>query len=151
MTHMRRRGILLAAVVATIVVGVWTVPRIGVPGRFWLVPLETVSVAGRDLRVARVTYAQGLREVETLGTLDAALFVLDEPASAEAGMGMDGTRMPLDVVFFDPGGRFLVRHTMPVCAADDCPGYFPTAAWQFAIEGPAGSLSWIPADAHLAR
>ena len=114
-------------------------------------PIESVSIDGRELRVVRVGYTRGLREVESLGGLDGALFVLDEVASTSAGMGMGDTPIPLDVAFFDPAGQFIDRFTMPVCDIEDCPAYFPTRPWQFAIEAPAGDLACIPTTAILRR
>ena len=99
----------------------------------------------------RVNYEEGLREVESLGSLKGALFVLDRPASVESGIGMDDTVIPLDVIFFDPSGRFISRYTMPICEDENCPTFYPTRAWQSAIEGPAGTLSWVPEDAQLIR
>ncbi len=142
---------LVAILVGLIAAGAWVAPRLDVPTEFWLAPIETVWVDGRQLRVVRVGYNQGLREVETLGGLDGALFVLDQVAGTDAGMGMFDTRIPLDVVFFDPAGRFITRYTMPVCESEDCPGFYPTRPWQFAIEAPAGDLSWIAGTATLTR
>jgi uncharacterized membrane protein (UPF0127 family) len=144
----------MVVLIAAVLVGVtasWVVPRLDVPIPFWLSPIETVAVGDRNLRVVRVTFAQGLRAVPTLGGLDAALFVLDSPAPTTAGMGMDEVLVPLDVVFFDRDGRFTDRFLMPTCATDACPAYFPTRPWQFAIEAPAGELEWIPDDALLVR
>jgi len=141
---MRSRVLLLiGAAIAALVVSGWASPRVGVPFRFWLSAVRTVTVGDRDLRLVEVTYAQGLRGVEALGSLDGALFVLHAPAGANAGMGMDDVLMPLDVVFFDASGRVVGRATMARCQVGNCRGYFPTAPWQFAIEAPAGSLSWV--------
>ena len=145
-------GLLVAAVVAGLLAGgAWLAPRLGVPSQFWLSPMETVSIDGRNLRLVQVSYSQGLRTVETLGGLDGALFELDHVAGTDAGMGMFDTRMALDVVFFDASGRFITRYTMPVCELEDCPAYYPARPWRFAIEAPAGSLSWIADSATLAR
>jgi uncharacterized membrane protein (UPF0127 family) len=145
-------GLTVAVAIGGLVaVGAWLVPRLDVPSQFWFSPMEAVSIDGRALRVVQVGYNQGLRTVETLGGLDGALFVLDHVADIESGMGMFDTRMALDVVFFDASGRFITRYTMPVCESEDCPAYYPARPWQFAIEAPAGSLSWIADSATLAR
>ena len=144
-------GIGLAAVAIVVLGLLWVAPRVGVPTEFWFSPIETVTVDGRELRVVRVDYAQGLRGVRSLGNLDGALFALDQVAPTDAGMGMDDTLMPLDVVFFDPDGRFIVRHTMPVCHSTDCSVFFSNRPWQFAIEAPAESLAWMPATAALSQ
>ena len=145
-------ALVLAAVLAGLITScAWLVPRLDVPMEFWMPPIESVSIDGRELRVVRVGYTRGLREVESLGGLDGALFVLDEVASTSAGMGMGDTPIPLDVAFFDPAGQFIDRFTMPVCDIEDCPAYFPTRPWQFAIEAPAGDLACIPTTAILRR
>jgi uncharacterized membrane protein (UPF0127 family) len=144
-------GLAVVAVSFTVAIGSWVAPRLDVPTQFWLSPIETVSIEGRDLRVVRVRYAQGLRGISTLGGLDGALFALDEVASTQAGMGMFDTLIPLDVVFFDETGRFIDRQTMPVCLSENCPVFRPSRPWQFAIEAPAASLSWVPTDAVLSR
>ena len=66
-------------------------------------------------------------------------------------MGMFDTRMPLDLVFFDPAERFITRYTMPVCESEVCPTFYPKRPWQFAIEAPANELSWIADQATLTR
>ncbi|HET9346267.1 MAG TPA: DUF192 domain-containing protein [Candidatus Limnocylindrales bacterium] len=127
----------------------WVVPRLDVPVQFWASPLRVVTVDGRELRVIEVEYASGLRHVDSLGGLDGALFRFDQPLSTGKGMGMAGTLMDLDVVFFDPEGRAIDRHTMTVCVTQDCPGYYPSRPWQYAIEAPAGALEWVKPGAQL--
>lgn len=145
-------GLAVAAIlVGLIAAGTWVAHRLDVPTAFWLSPIETVSIDGRRLRVVRVSYNQGLREVETLRGLDGALFLLDHVAGTDAGMGMFDTRMPLDVVFFDSAGPFTTRYTMPVRESEDCPIFYPTRPWQFAVEAPANDLSWIAETATLTR
>jgi uncharacterized membrane protein (UPF0127 family) len=149
--HVMWREVALVALMAAALAVVWGGPRLDIPSRFWLSPIESVSVGDRELRVVRVGYAQGLRDVESLGALDGALFVLDQTAGTDAGMGMYDTRIPLDVVFFDSTGRFIDRFTMPVCSGEICPTFYPSRPWLFAIEAPAGSLSWIGEGAKLDR
>ena len=149
---MTRRPSIAAAIVAlglSIVGAAWITPRLDVPTQFWLSPIETVSLEDRQLRLVRVDYAQGLREVATLGGIDGALFVLDAPTTN--GMGMFDTRIPLDVVFFGSNGQFIDRFTMPVCASENCPTYAPSSDWQFAIEAPAGRLGWVTSAGVLVR
>ena len=141
----------MAIVVVVGVQAAWVVPRLDVPVRFWLSPLSTVSIDGRQLRLVNVGYADGLRNTPSLGALDGALFVLPETMSAGHGMGMDRVLIPLDVVFFDPAGRFVDRHTMALCTSGSCPGYYPRRAWQFAIEAPAGALAWMKEGSVLRR
>ena len=85
---MLRKGLAVIVIAGLVLIATWAIPRIGVPAQFWLAPLESVSVGGRELRVARVDDDQGLRDADSLGALDAALFVLDRPASSRAGMGI---------------------------------------------------------------
>ena len=144
-----RIGLAIASVGSLIIGAAWIGPRLDVPVEFWLSPVETVSIDGRELRVVRVGYSQGLRGVRTLGGLDGALFVLDAPT--RGGMGMFDTRIPLDVVFFDSDGRFIDRLSMSVCESKDCPSYVPSRNWQFAIEAPAGGLAWVTHAAVLRR
>jgi uncharacterized membrane protein (UPF0127 family) len=136
-------------VVLVVVVVTWVVPRLDVPVRFWASPIRVVTVDGRELRLVEVEYASGLRHTDSLGGLDGALFRFDQPLSTGKGMGMAGTLMDLDVVFFDPDGRAIDRHTMTVCTTQNCPGYYPSRPWQYAIEAPAGALEWIEAGAVL--
>ena len=139
----------MAAVVLILVVVTWVVPRLDVPVRFWGSPIRVVTVDGRELRVVEVEYASGLRHTDSLGGLDGALFRFDQPLSTGKGMGMAGTLMDLDVVFFDPDRRAIDRHTMTVCTTQDCPGYYPSRPWQYAIEAPAGALEWVEEGAQL--
>jgi uncharacterized membrane protein (UPF0127 family) len=139
----------VAAVVLVVVTAAWVVPRLDVPMRFWGNPIRTVSVDGRELRVVEVDYASGLRHVDSLLGLDGALFRFAAPLSTGKGMGMAGTLMDLDVVFFDPAGRAIDRFTMTVCETQDCPGYYPSRPWQYAIEAPAGALEWVQEGAQL--
>jgi uncharacterized membrane protein (UPF0127 family) len=127
------------------------VPRLDIPPRFWGSAIETVEVDGRVLRLVHVDYQNGLRGVSSLGGLDGALFVLPRAMSTGHGMGMDRVLMPLDVAFFDPAGLFVSRHTMALCDAGACPGYYPDGDWQLAIEAPAGELSWIDEGSVLRR
>ena len=127
----------------------WIAPRLDIPVRFWGNPVRVVTVDGRELRVVEVEYQSGLRHVDSLLGLDGALFRFDRPLSTGKGMGMAGTLMDLDVVFFDPDGRAIERHTMTVCRTQDCPGYYPSRPWQFAIEAPAGALEWVQEGAQL--
>lgn len=144
-------GLGLAAVAVAAMAVVWLAPRTDVPTQFWLLPLDRVYVGDREIRVVRVDYGPGLRGVSSLGGLDAALFVLDGVASPGNGMGMDGVIIPLDVVFFAPDGRYVERFTMPICESEPCQGYVPPAPWQFALEGPAGSLAWVSEEMTLRR
>jgi uncharacterized membrane protein (UPF0127 family) len=144
-------GVGALAVLAAIAAA-WLIPRLDVPPRFWLSPISDVRIADRRLRVVHVDYASGLRHVDSLGGLDGALFQFERPLPIQKGMGMAGTLIPLDVVFFDADGRAIDRFTMPVCTAmSGCPGYFPRRPWQFAIEAPAGALTWVDEGAPLRR
>jgi uncharacterized membrane protein (UPF0127 family) len=116
---------------------------------FWLSRIETRSIGSHQLRLVQATsYAQGLRGVATLGTLDGMLFELADPFGPH-GMGMDGVLFPLDVAFFTPDGQLIDRFSMPICGEVNCPAHIPSRAWKFAIEAPEGTLAWIHPGAVL--
>jgi len=149
-----RARLVIAVVAVVVVVGLqaaWVASRLDIPMRFWLSQLSTISIDGRQLRVVHVDYQSGLREVPSLGALDGALFELPSTMSSGHGMGMDRVLIPLDVAFFDSNGRFVDRYTMAVCSTGNCPGYYPTRSWQFAIEAPAGELAWVTEGSVLRR
>ena len=145
-----RRGLALAVLtLAVIAATAFLAPRAGVPPRFWLSSLETVHVAGHELRVVRAAdNAAGLMGVDSLGALDGMLFDHDAPRVPPAGMWMEDTLIPLDAAFFDPDGRLIEVITMPLCTPPSCPIYAPSRPYQVAIEGQAGAFAWMrPGDA----
>lgn len=92
-----------------------------------------VAVADTPARRAR-----GLMGVRSLGSLDGMLFVF--PAPRRVSFWMKDTLIPLDLFFFDSGGRLLEVVEMTPCTSDPCPSYRSTAPVRWALEVPAGSL-----------
>ncbi len=60
------------------------------------------------------------------------LFVF--PDDAERSFWMKNTLIPLDILFFDPAGRFVSRATMEPCDADPCPTTLSLGAARYALE-----------------
>jgi uncharacterized membrane protein (UPF0127 family) len=131
--------------------GVWLVPRLGVPTRFWSSPIETVRVGERSLRVVvSQDDARGLMGVDDLGVLDGMLFAFPKPLTAPDGMWMRNVPIPLDVAFFDASAHLIEVQTMVTCSAT-CPIYPPSRPAAFAIEGRAGGLGGLTAGSTLVR
>ncbi len=105
----------------------------------------TISIDNRDLTVAVADTPQargrGLMGITDLGGLDGMLFVFDN--DIEAGFWMKDTLIPLDVAFFDAEGRAVNRLSMEPCTADPCPTYNAAGPYRFAVEAPAGDLSFV--------
>lgn len=104
--------------------------------------VTTVVVDGRELTVALAATAeersQGLRLVDDLGDLDGMLFTWGGETVASR-FTMEGTLIPLDIVFFAADGSFVDGFTMTPCSAAPCPSYAATAPYAYALETPAGS------------
>ena len=105
----------------------------------------TISIDNRDLTVAVADTPQargrGLMGITDLGGLDGMLFVFDN--DIEAGFWMKDTLIPLDVAFFDAEGRAVDRLSIEPCTADPCPTYNAAGPYRFAVEAPAGDLSFV--------
>ncbi len=97
-----------------------------------------MQVAHADTPVLRT---RGLMGVTDLGGLDGMFF--DFPQDTQSGFWMKEHLIPLDIVFFDAGGRFVSKLTMPVCEADPCPTYRARLPYRYALEAPAGSLEFV--------
>ncbi len=72
----------------------------------------------------------------TEAPIDGMLFVF--PADTRRGFWMEGTLVPLTVVFFDDRGRRVRRLSMTPCRTRPCPIYRPGTRYRFALELPAG-------------
>ena len=86
--------------------------------------------------------AQGLMGVRRLGSLDGMLFVF--PTTRPVSFWMKETLIPLDLFFFDSGGRLLEVVEMTPCTSDPCPSYRSAAPVRWALEVPAGTLAVPP-------
>jgi uncharacterized membrane protein (UPF0127 family) len=112
---------------------------------------STVTVDGRELSVAVAETpdqrSQGLMGVTDLGGLDGMLFVFQ--ADSDGGFWMKNTLIPLDIVFFTADGGFVNSLTMTPCTQDPCQTYRPGGAYRYALEAPAGNLSFVTPTALL--
>jgi uncharacterized membrane protein (UPF0127 family) len=84
---------------------------------------------------------QGLMGVTDLDGLDGMLFVFQ--ADSDVGFWMKDTLIPLDIAFFGDGGGFVDLLTMQPCTADPCPTYEAAGPYRYALEAPAGDLSFV--------
>jgi uncharacterized membrane protein (UPF0127 family) len=62
------------------------------------------------------------------------------PQATSGGFWMKSTLLPLDIAFYDAGGRILRIMQMKPCAADPCPIYAPGVEYRAALEVNAGSF-----------
>jgi hypothetical protein len=84
---------------------------------------------------------QGLRGRRDLAGYDGMLFVFDAPAPAS--FTMSGVPVPLDIGFYDAGGRPVSRQHMEPCAkaVAECPAYVSNDESLYALETEAGELA----------
>lgn len=82
--------------------------------------------------------ARGLMFRQDLAEGHGMLFIFDEPGVQS--FWMKNTRVPLDILFFDAGDRFVSSATMEPCTADPCPVFPSQGVAKYAIEVPAGFL-----------
>jgi uncharacterized membrane protein (UPF0127 family) len=92
---------------------------------------------------------QGLRSRETLGPYDGMLFV--NQSDTTTAYTMSGVTVPLDIGWYDHGGKPVDRTEMEPCpeGGPDCPLYSPDGRYRFAVETlrgelPTGSLGGCP-------
>jgi uncharacterized protein len=103
--------------------------------------IDEISVGDTTLTVAVAETSdqrsQGLREVDSLPAgLDGMLFVFGEERTAT--FGMEDTVIPLDIWWFDGGGRLIGSTTMEPCPEVPCPSYPSPGDVSWALETPAG-------------
>ena len=104
-----------------------------------------ITIDGRQMAVAVADTpelrSQGLMGVTDLGGLDGMLFVFE--ATTDGGFWMKNTLIPLDIAFFGTDGSFVSGDTMYPCIEDPCPVYRPSGSYRYAVEAPAGDLSFV--------
>lgn len=97
-------------------------------------PLQVVVADGNDERF------EGLRRRRTLGAYDGMLFVY--PESVVVAFTMSTVPVPLDIAFYDAGGRVVSRLRMQPCDGADaeCPAYRAAGEFRYALETLKGDL-----------
>ena len=105
-------------------------------------PLTLLSPTGQRIEL-RVEVAdsdeersRGLMFREELSEGHGMLFVFDGPQMLS--FWMKNTVIPLDILFFDEGGKLVSTATMEPCVTERCPIYASGGEAQFALEVPAG-------------
>lgn len=126
-------------------------PAEAIPDSLRGLPVTTVALGGRTLRVAVAetndARQRGLMGVADLGALDGLLFAYSAPV--ETSFHMRDVPIALDIAFFDAEGRPVAVIEMAVCEGEPCPSYRSPAPFRWAIEAPAGDLVGLAADARL--
>jgi uncharacterized membrane protein (UPF0127 family) len=126
------------------------------PARSPFAGLTEVRLAiGGDCRRIVVTdevdeRAVGLMRRRDLGPYDGMLFVFDGPT--QGSFTMSNVPVPLDIGWYDAGGRPVDRLLMQPCPdrpASECPSYRSDGPYSYAVETlegqlPAGALSGCP-------
>jgi uncharacterized protein len=82
--------------------------------------------------------ATGLMHVERLGDDQGMAFVM--PGPTRRAFWMKNTLIPLDIAFWDGGGRVVDILHMEPCRVADCPLYQPGASYVGAVEVNLGLL-----------
>lgn len=91
--------------------------------------------------------ARGLMFREELPAGRGMLFIYDREAPRR--FWMKNTLIPLDILYFDGGGRLINWHTAKPCRSDPCPGYAADAPARYVLEinaGRAAELGLEPGD-----
>lgn len=110
------------------------------------VEIETGGSVGRwAVEIAETARQRevGLAGRDHLPAGTGMLFLFQEEQSPTSGFWMYGTRVALDIAFVDAAGTVVAVRQMTPCRRFRgilCPRYRPGAAYQAAIEVPAGEL-----------
>ncbi len=111
----------------------------------------TITIGDVELFVAvadtRETRGRGLMWVEDLGDLGGMLFVFE--SERPGSFWMKDTLIDLDIAWFDDAGVLVGSTTMVPCVAEPCPSYSPGVPFRYAVEAPAGALSFVDAGTGL--
>ncbi len=90
-----------------------------------------------EIAEARPQHEVGLAGRADLPPDNGMLFLFSTPRSPDDGFWMWRTPIPLDLAFIDASGTIRQVVSMDPCTArtqDECPGYFPDAAYTAALE-----------------
>lgn len=91
-----------------------------------------------ELAVTPAEQRRGLMHRPTLPEGQGMLFVYPEPRMLS--FWMKQTLIPLDILFFDHGGRLLQLYdNVPPCKQRNCPTYSNETPAQYVLELPGGS------------
>ena len=112
---------------------------------------KIIEIDGSKYLVAvaddEVERAQGLMEVDELGSVEGMLFSWSTEVST--GFWMKDTLMSLDLAFFDSQGRVVDQTTLEPCLADPCPVFVARAPFQWVLESIPGTIQ-VGTDSVLA-
>lgn len=87
-------------------------------------------------------HARGLMGRRDLAGYDGMVFRFDSDQSGP--FYMRNVPVPLGVAWFDASGRYVSAADMAPCGdEDDCPHYFSSRPYRFALEVPGGGLDGI--------
>ena len=81
----------------------------------------------------------GLMNVKKMPDQVGMAFLFGDPTSGP--FWMKDTLIPLDIAFWDGGGRIVTMFTMTPCTADPCHQYQPAASYVGSVEMNAGLLA----------
>ena len=90
-----------------------------------------------ELAIDEARRAQGLMYRDRLPENRGMLFVFSEPSVQS--FWMKNTLIPLDMIWIDGDRRVVhVKHDVPPCRADPCPGYDPGVPALYVLEVAGG-------------
>ena len=89
-----------------------------------------------ELAVTPEDQAKGLMNRQSMPRDEGMAFLFSTPV--RGSFYMKDTLIPLDIAFWDQGGRIISIMTMTPCQADPCPTYTPDGDYVGALEVNAG-------------